>query len=244
LSPEVTNFLFETVNVLLLAGGLAWLFFRPLRDVLKAEQDRHNAQEKDLVQRHEQAEQALAEATEKRHEAEQQLDAERAQVLEAARRQADSLLEDAKTAVERDRRRQLQHLAAERRAMTQNAVKDIARIAAASVQGLLLQTGGPALQRALVQAACERLRQLPSPLVGNVTVESARQLDEESLAALRSVLATSPTERVLSDLGVGIRVTTQVGQVDVSALGMARAAADQLSSALEPTIATGTLKDE
>ena len=37
MSPDLATFLFELVNFALLAGGLGWLFFRPVRKALDAE---------------------------------------------------------------------------------------------------------------------------------------------------------------------------------------------------------------
>ena len=161
MSPTLTTFLFEAANFLVLAAVLGWLFFKPVRQALA---DRRAKFEADSVQ----AAEKLAEA----EKAQQEIDATRANLqaelnelrtreLEAARRQADQILADARTAAERER--EMSHRQAARMSDTQrDTLAEVSAAAAAETVGRLLeQIGGPDLQSALIESACQQLGSLP-----------------------------------------------------------------------------------
>lgn len=233
LSPEVVNFVFESVNLLLLAGGLGWFFLKPVRETLQTEQARHQALAAKATAQLDEAERTLAKAREQQATLEEQVEQERAKVLEAAQDQARKIVAAALAEAEHERVHQSQRLAAERRAEIEQSLASVAQIAGKSVAQLLLAAEGPDLQRALVRLACQRLTQSPDFSGIAATVESAQELDSESLTQLREVLSPELTPRVVPELGAGVRITTDAGQVDVTALGIARHAAQQVLRSLE-----------
>lgn len=231
MAPPVASFLFEVVNFVVLVAALGWLFFRPVRVALEADRDRLAEEQRAVAELRTQAETLARETRAAREEHEGETERRGAEILAVAEREAARIREEARQAVDAERRTVERELAAGRRAQASALADAIGRIAEASVRRLLESLGGPSLDLALVRGACEELRALPPAVREAATVEAARPLGAEARDALHDVLGTRFTERAVAELGAGVRVTTRAGQVDASALALARRAARDIAAA-------------
>lgn len=231
MSPTTANFLFEATNFLLLAAALTWLLFKPVRRVLDEERARHLEAEKSAERARAEAEASLKEARAAREGAARDVEERRREIVAAAEKQAARILEETREAQAAARRGFEQELAASRRTEGAALAETVGRIAAEAVRRLLTSIDGPALDRALVGAAATELRTLPASARASAVVESARPLESETKRLLEDVLGASFETRTLAELGAGVRVTTSGGQVDASALSIARQAAAAVTGA-------------
>jgi len=225
MSPELTNFLFEAANVLTLAAVLGWLFFKPVRAQLDKERAARADAQARLTEAQAAAEQARAEAESMRAAAEAEATRQRAEAVVAARQEARRIEEEAQARQAEAARRAEADADARRRAELHALAEDVGRVAAGSVQSLLLALDGPELDLALVRAACRELRALGPLAQDHPVVEAAHPLGEEAQALLQGALGHPPEVRLSPALGAGVRVTTAQGQVDATAAAFAREAA-------------------
>ncbi len=231
MSPTLTTFLYEAANFLVLAAALGWFFFKPVRQALV---DRRAKMEADSVQ----AAQQLAEAEKMRQETDRtraNLQAEmnelRARELEAARRQAEQIVSDARAVAQRQR--ELSERQAAQMSDSQRAtLADVSAAAAAETVGrLLTQIGGPELQSALIDSACQQLRRLPQDGIGPVKIESAQPLDANQRTLITEALGTAGAGadfRTVDGLGDGVRISTGKGLIDASVKGLVQFASQSL----------------
>ncbi|MCA8960108.1 MAG: hypothetical protein KDC38_06325 [Planctomycetes bacterium] len=224
MSPSIANFIFETVNLLLLVGALGWILFRPVRRALDAEAARRAEVEAGIAARRDAADKAATEALEARRTAEAETLAERQTILAEAEKKASAILDSA-TAEERSRREELEdELRIRRREESAGVAETVGRIAAESVRRLLATLDGPSLDLALVRGACVELASRGKGRA-DVLVESARPLEPQAVEHLERALGSRFQSRVVEELGAGVRVTTPDGQVDATAVALARRAA-------------------
>lgn len=222
MSPALANLLFESANFLLLAAALGWVLFKPVRRALDAEQQRHAVEQQQGERLLAEAESLAEQARRAKQEVEAELEQRRQQILSAAQREASEILEEARR-TERARRQALaRELEAARGAELVELAAVIGGLAADAVRKLLEAVNGPSIDLALIRGACDRLRRLPLEARRAAQVESARALDAEAKRLLQSALGGEFTERVVTALGAGVRVTTPAGQVDATALSLAR----------------------
>lgn len=234
MSPALANFIFETVNFLLLAAALAWVLYKPVRQALDAEQERHGRDEKERSRLLAEAETAVREAQSARDAAARENAARSQELLTTARREAEQLLEQAKQARATARKDFDAELASTRAAQALEWADLIGHIASASVSRLLEAIHGPALESSLVRVACTELSELGAG--GAALVESTHTLAAADRALLAAVLPGGFEERTAPELIAGVRVTTSAGQVDASVAAIARQTARTLTHALaEPT---------
>jgi F0F1-type ATP synthase membrane subunit b/b' len=224
-SPTLANFFFEAANFLVLAASLGWLLFKPIRRALEAERARHDQITADAERARAEADATLQAARKTRDSAVQQGDAERIEIVAAARNEAARILEETRAAQATERRHFERELETSRGAQGIAMADTLGRIAAAAVAKLLAAIDAPALDVALSRAAATELSGLPASVRANAVVESARPLDAAARRALEDLLGSAFEARVVPDLGAGVRVTTAGGQVDASALSIAREAA-------------------
>jgi F0F1-type ATP synthase membrane subunit b/b' len=224
-SPTLANFLFEAANFLVLAAGLGWLLFKPVRRALAAESARHAQIAADAERARAEAAALAQDARKTRDSAMQQADAERAEIIAAAQREAARMLEETRAAQAAERQNFARELEASRRAQGIAMADTLGRIATAAVAKLLSTIDAPALDVALARAAASELSGLSLPVRASAVVESARPLAAEARRALEDLLGPTFEARIVPDLGAGVRVTTVGGQVDASALSIAREAA-------------------
>jgi F0F1-type ATP synthase membrane subunit b/b' len=229
-SPELANFLFEAANFLLLAAVLGWLLFRPVRRIIDAERARHEQQTTEIASLRAQTQKLADETRETRQSAERELEARRRALLEDARKEAARILEEAKSAEHARRQKLAQELAAARKTETAALADAVGRLAAEAVRALLAQLDGPSLDDALVRAACAQLDGVATDTGKRARVESARALSPEGRALLETALGTGFEERVVEELGAGVRITTPSGQVDATAVAIARRAGVAVSA--------------
>jgi len=231
-SPALANFLFEAVNFLLLAAALGWLLFRPVRRALDAERERHVREENELKRLRSEAESLAKEAQATREGADREATERRAGILTAAQAEAARILDAARKTQGAERHALAQELESSRNAQAAAVADTVGRIAAESVSQLLARLEGPSLDAALVAAACAQLQTLPSSARGPAAlVESAHPLDAQSRKLLEGALGAGFAERTVGELSAGVRVTTPAGQVDATALSLARQASRAVASA-------------
>jgi F0F1-type ATP synthase membrane subunit b/b' len=228
MSPALANFLFEAANFVVLAGALVWLSFKPLRKALNAERERHASEEQRIAQLREEAESHTAEIREAHEGLEQQLAQEREDMLEVARNEAARIEQQARAAADEQQRAFERNQSAMLRAQSEQLAETLGRVVAASLRRLLDSLDGPALDLALVRGACASLTKLSPGAEGSVVVETARSLDAAARELLRECIGAEFEDRLAPELGAGVRVTTSAGQVDATAVGLARHAAREV----------------
>lgn len=243
MSPAVANFLFEAANLLLLTALLGWVLFKPVRRALDGERARHAQQQADLDRRRAETEAAAAELRAAGARAEQELQRNRQEVLAAARTQADAVLAEARREQSAERTRLEQELVAQRHGETAALAEVVGRVAAESVRSLLGAVQGPALEGALVRAARAGLAAIPIASRRPALVESAVPLDAESRRSLQELLPEGFEERVVVELGAGVRVTTPAGQIDATARSFARRAAAAIAERERAPRSTAEVED-
>jgi F0F1-type ATP synthase membrane subunit b/b' len=232
-SPTLANALFEVANFLLLAGLLGFFLFKPVRKALDAERERHEQTEREVKRLHEEAEALTKQAEGERARMTQRLETERRDLLQAAQKEAEQLLEQAKQSVQNERRA-LEDERAAARAADATALADlVGRVAGESVRALLDTAKGPSLDRALLSSALPALSSLPEAARKSALVESVAPLEPEVHRLLREALGDGFRQRVVPELGAGLRISTDAGQVDASALSIARTAARLVTQACQ-----------
>ena len=231
MSPALATFLFQAANFLVLAAALGWFLFKPVRAALDAERDRHAQAEEQVVALRREAETRQREASEARGKLATEIEQQRAALLSAAESDAARIKEEARR-VQVEQQRLLQRdSGAAQRARSAQLAETLGRIAAASVRRLLETLDGPSLDAALLRAAHKEIAALPVEARRAAVVESARPLEAPSREQLSSLLGEGFVERLAPDLGAGVRVTTPQGQVDASALALAREIAREVTEA-------------
>lgn len=230
MSPALANFLFEAANFLLLAALLGWVLFKPVRRALDAERERYEREKKESERLRAEAEAQKQEAHLVLQAAQHQVDERRQEILATAKKQAAELLEQARETEHAERQALREELKAARKAETAALAEAVGGLAAEAVGRLLESLAGPSLDLSLVKAACEQLVALPTEALRSAMVESAHPLDEEQRALLQKVLGSEFRERVVAELGAGVRVTTPGGQVDATGVSIARRASQAVAS--------------
>lgn len=225
MSTALANFLFETANFLILAATLSWLLFKPIRRALDEERARYKHADDESKRLRAEAESLASAARATKASADKEAAEHRRHVLAAAEDEAARIREEARKAEATERQTRERELETSRSVEAAALADTVGRIAAASVMSLLESLEGPSLDAALVRAACKQLSSLPAADRRSAVVESARPLDTGARELLRGLLGQGFEERVVSDLGAGVRVTTRAGQVDATAVSLARRAA-------------------
>jgi len=228
-SPSLANFLFEAANFLLLAGVLGWVLFKPVRRALDAERTKHEEENEQSGRLRAEAEALVEEVRREKQEAQQEVETRRQEILDNAKERATQILEEARNRQHAEHEALEQELEATRNAQVTELAALIGRFAADSVRKLLETLPGPSIDLALVRAACQRLEDIPAEARRSAQIESARTLDEEATKLLETALGAKLQVRIVSDLGAGVRITTPAGQVDATAVSIARFAARSLS---------------
>lgn len=240
MSPALANFLFEAANFLLLAAALGFVLFKPVRRALDEERARHTEHDEEQKRLRAEADSLASAARTAREAVDRETAERRSEILAAAQKEAARLVEEARKVQADERRRLAQELETSRGAQAAALAETVGRIAGESVARLLDALQGPSLDAALVRAACDELRALPVSARGSALAESARPLDAEVRGLLKAVLGDGFTERTVTELGAGVRVTLSTGQIDVTALSLARHAAHAVTaSAVGPAQVAG-----
>lgn len=231
MSPTLTTFLFETANFLVLTAMLGWLFFAPVRQALTDRQAKSESESQLAAQKLAEAEKVQQEINSTRASLQTELDEQRTREIAAARKRADQLLDEARTAAQREL--EISRRQANRMSETQqNTLAQVAATAAGDTVGRLLeQIGGPDLQSALIEAACQQLRSFPQDAISPVKIESTQPLSDNQVAKLKDALGTAADTadfRTVDDLGIGIRISTGKGLIDASISGLTQFARQSL----------------
>lgn len=232
MSPTLTTFLFEAANFLVLTGVLAWLFFRPVRESLERRRTDQKKQADEANEKLAEAERLRSEIEQKYTGLEKELEQRREQSVAAAEQQAAQIFQDARESARRESevaKRRLAHL---EHSQTDRLARVIAETTGATVDRLLRQLDQPELKRALTTAACREIRSFKGDSLAPVRIESASPLEQADRNALLSALgaaAESVEFHVIEGLGMGLRVSTNRGLVDVSSAGLSAFAQHQLA---------------
>ena len=222
MSPALANFLFEAANFLLLAALLGWVLFKPVRRALDAERVRHEAELHESQRLRAEAEVMAEQTRHARQVADLEIEQHRQEILGGAKQEASQLLTEARNTERAERRALELELEAVRTAEATELAGAVGGLAAEAVRNLIEALPGPSIDTMLIRAACEALDSIPAEARRSAHVESARPLDTEGKRLLEGALGSEFKERVVPELGAGVRVTTPAGQVDASALSLAR----------------------
>lgn len=237
MSPWLTTFLAEIVNFAVLAGGLSWLFFTPVRHAIAERRSRITGIEQQAREQLAQAQRTQSEIDAARAKLQHELADLRSRELSAAQQQAAQLLEDA-------RRTAREELSAARARVVQLGAQeqnDLARaavdLAMDTLAHLFATIEGVTLEAILADAALAQWTQLPAmPNGASISVESGRDLDDDLRARLTQVGAAVGGRvefHAVPDLGPGIRIATPAGLVDTTARGLVRFARESFAAQLE-----------
>ena len=235
MSPTLTTFLFEAANFLVLAGVLAWLFFRPVRESLERRRAEQQKQADEAAGELAKAAKMRSEIEQKFTSLEQELEQRRKQSLAAAQQQAAQIIHDARESARRETevaKRRLAHL---EQSQFEHLARAIAETTGVTIDHLLRQIDQPDLEHVLTAAACREIRGFDGNSLAPVRIESARPLDQTDRDALLAALGAageSAEFHVIESLGMGLRVSTNRGLVDVSSAGLSTFAQHQLASLL------------
>lgn len=230
MSPVLADFLFEAINFLVLAAALGYFFFRPVRSALDRERDERVAAEAEADRVRAEADELAGKARQAWTSADADIADQRERLLAAARLEAARLKERARTEQDAERRAFDGQLGAAREQQTDEVASAVGEVAALAVLRLLGTIEGPDLDIALVRAACTELAVVRAADGSPVEVESARPLGAEALACLVGALGDGFVQRIVPELGAGVRITTHAGQVDATAAGIARLAAREVAT--------------
>jgi F0F1-type ATP synthase membrane subunit b/b' len=249
-SPSLSTFLLEAANFLILASGLGWLFFRPVRNAIAREQAAHREAEAHAAAQRAEADRLRAQVEAERAGLAAELAATRAEAKKAAEAEARELRARATHEAEEERARTRRELSSERRASTAAIGGDIASLSAKALLDLFSWLEGPELEVALTRAA---IRALGGVAAGTrIVVESGGPLPDAARQALIEALPEARLElRVREALGVGVRLLTPDGLVDASASGLSEHARRSVERSLTETLSEGdgaktsaTVRDE
>jgi F0F1-type ATP synthase membrane subunit b/b' len=235
MSPTVTTFFFELTNFLLLALLLGWLLFKPVRSVLQARQAAEKLQAEELAARVAESDRERTDLDQRHRTFENEIAELRRRHIAAADQEAAATVARAHEAAERERDSIKRGLAQLERAQVERLSAAVAAATRESVARLLTTLNAPDLDASLAQAACRQLEGIQDSALGPVLIESARPLADSVRAAIVAALDAHapPAEfRVVPDLGAGLRITTERGLIDASALGLARQAEGLVRDAL------------
>jgi len=238
-STEWANFLFEALNVGILAVALAWLVLKPIRHALDAEREKRRKAEAEIEERLAAAARKEEEVRQAQGALEAEIETHRKEMLAEAKAEAAKVVHAAREEAEAERRVVKSEIEQARLAQATAAAAAVGEVAGSSVWRLLQTIEGPPLDDALVRAACKELAGLDSSDLGEVTVEAARELSPASRKALADALKREFGTRVLPELGAGVRVTTAAGQVDATAEALSRDAGREVTKALREGRARG-----
>jgi F0F1-type ATP synthase membrane subunit b/b' len=234
-SPTLTTLLFEAANFLVLAAVLSWLFFRPVSESLENRRVKQRQQADDAADKLAEAERVRSEIEHKYATLDQELEHRRTKSRAAAEQQAALILQQARESARRESdaaKIQLGHL---QRSQRERLARIIAETAAVSIERLLIQIDQPQLRHFLTAAAAREIRSLEGNSLAPVRIESAHPLDQVDRDALSDALGAageSAEFHVIEELGMGLRVSTNRGLIDVSSAGLANFAERQLANQL------------
>ena len=235
MSPTLTTFLFEAANFLVLAGALAWLFFRPVREALERRREEQQKQADDAAAKLVEADRMQLEIEQKLLDLDQELEEQRNHSRMVAEQQATQLLHKARVSVRQELEAAKHQLAQLERSQREHLARVIAETAGASIDRLLRQLDQPEFDHVLTAAACREISSFDANSLASVRIESAHPLDGADRDALLATLgsaADSAEFHLNEDLGMGLRVSTNQGLIDISAAGLSKFAEHQLAKQL------------
>jgi F0F1-type ATP synthase membrane subunit b/b' len=235
-SPTLTTFLFEAANFLVLAGVLAWLFFRPVRDALERRRAQQQEQADEAAEKLAEAERMRAEIEHKYANLDRELEQRREQSATAAEQQSSQIVRDAREAARRESEVAMRRMTHLERSQREHLARVIAETTGVTIDHFLRQLGEGELDHVLTGAVCREIRSFDGNSLAPVRIESAHplvQADRDALLAVLGAAGESAEFHVIEDLGMGLRVSTNRGLVDASSAGLSTFAQHQLASLLE-----------
>lgn len=239
MSDSLWTFGFEIANFVGLAAVLAWLFFKPVRKALEDQRAKAKRKAEDATENLAAAER-LRKDIESQHETlATELEAMRIKAREVAEHEAERIVAEGRSQMERERaklKREKLHVA---QAQTAKIARAVATATHTTLNRFFQQMEGPQLEQILIKAACRELQTFSNNSLAPVTVESATQIDDESLELIKSALGTAAKTadfRVVPELNGGLRISTAHGLIDASITGLASFAEQSLSAEMESMI--------
>jgi F0F1-type ATP synthase membrane subunit b/b' len=208
-----------------LAAALGWLLFKPMRRAIDTEREQREREVAEASRLKQEAAALADEARAARDSAARDAETRHQAMLRTAQQQAKALVE---AAHERERAERLafeRELSTKRQADAEALADTVGVVVAESVRQLLASLSGPDLDDALVRKACQELGTLPAEARAAAVVESARVLSPEATRLLHTTLGSGVEPRIVDELGAGVRITTPAGQIDATAVAVARRAA-------------------
>ena len=240
MDETLTTFLYELANFVVFALLLGWIFVKPIRKLLD-EQAARDAKLEQTAQQH------LAEAAELRQQLlddrqnfNQEMAHQRDAMLSETKQEATNLLDKANQTIKAQR----EHLSREALQIQHQQLTNLAKIVASSsqqaVENLLKQIHGPSLEGALIEAACQQLKQSPPSGDEKVTVETAAEIDEptrQKIAQAAGLVSSNGAiqYRVDPELIGGLRVKTSGGVIDSSIAALSSYAEQNIRRQLSQT---------
>ena len=223
MSPTVTTFLFEIINFLILASVLSWLLFTPIRNALEARRSAQERQVQDAAAKLAEAERARGDIERERGALQEEHDRILKDARTAAQKESDTIVAQGRDAASRERAAALRELSNLTQTQLERLSTAVAIAANRAVEKLLVDLGGPDLERQLVQSACVEWGRLDGKARGLIVIESSAPLSPESIAILNRTLGEieSPQYRIRPELGAGLRIQSERGMIDASAVGLA-----------------------
>ncbi|HTQ46794.1 MAG TPA: hypothetical protein VMI75_28765 [Polyangiaceae bacterium] len=232
MSAAVATFLFETVNFVLLAAALGWVFLKPMRRLVDRERaDRAQAQDA-IARGREELERSREELASRLGAIQEEAERIRSGARAEAEREAARILQVAHDQVAEERSRAELEAEGQRQNEIAALAQEVGKIAAKLVLDVFARAGAEA-DVALARAAGSELATLARHEPHHVLVESARPLGEDVRRVLRSELGPafdSAQTRVVPELVAGVRIASDEGLVDASARGLAASAERALTS--------------
>lgn len=233
MSAPLTTFLFETGNFLLLAGGLGWLFFRPIRQALDAKRAKAAEQARQAAEKLAEADRLRAQAAAKTAELNQEMARLRDEAIAAAQTEAETIKSAARTAADRELQAARERIAGLTQTEVQRLADAVAAGCAGLVERLMSELDAGDLDRGLTRLACRQVRAIPDKLSGPIIVESARSMNSDLRTEVAAALDGHDADfRTAPELIAGVRITTGAGLIDASGLGLATYAREAMSKQL------------
>ncbi len=225
MNESIITFLYELANFVVFALLFGWIFIKPIRGFLDA-QAAKDAKAEETAQLHlADAEQLRQQLENDRSAFEQEMEHQRQATLGEARQESAKLLADAKKSIEKQRNELSQHVLQLQQRQRDQLAQSVANAAGLAVRNVLSHIDGPDLEQSLLNSVCQQLLSDRSASAGQITIESAFELDETARQKIATAASLPSVNgnidyRVIKELIGGIRIKTEHGLIDNSIAGL------------------------
>jgi F0F1-type ATP synthase membrane subunit b/b' len=233
-SASVATFVFEVINFVFLAAALGWVFTKPMRKLLDTELKARADARRTLAEREAEVERVRGELSKRLASMDEEIAQARERARTDAKTEAVRIVDAARAQANEERARVLRETEEQRRSEVEALAAELGRAAEKLVLDLFALGAGAEADLAFARAAGSKLSKLVAKGNGVLIVEYAHAPSEEVRVALKSSLGSALDHaevRIVPELVAGVRVLSDAGLVDASALGLARYAESVLRSA-------------